>query len=129
MLSHGDAGVAGADGRRECMYDLLVVAAHGILIAYLPGKGLGKGHHLFGILLLAHEAVVYLKSAGLYPAADCHDALAQFAEFGADMALEEQRLMIMLTGAGIAVAVIVMAVLTMARSMKEMKKMRSMENG
>lgn len=54
---------------------------------------------------------------------------AMFAEFGADMALEEQRLMIMLTGAGIAVAVIVMAVLTMVRSMKEMKKMRSMENG
>ena len=54
---------------------------------------------------------------------------AMFAEFGTDMAKEDQRLMIMLTGAGISITVIVMAVYLIVRCMKEMKKMRSNENG
>ena len=49
---------------------------------------------------------------------------AMFAEFGADMAKEDQRLMIMLTGAGISAIVIAMAVLMIVRSTKELKKMR-----
>ena len=54
---------------------------------------------------------------------------AMFAEFGADMAKEDQNLMIMLTGAGISMTVIVMAVHMIVRCTKEMKKMRSKENG
>lgn len=46
---------------------------------------------------------------------------AMFAEFGADMVKEDQRLMIILTGAGISVTVIVMAVYMIARCIKEMK--------
>ena len=46
---------------------------------------------------------------------------AMFAEFGADMAKEDQRLMIILTGAGISIAVIVMAVHMIVRCTKEMK--------
>lgn len=54
---------------------------------------------------------------------------AMFAEFGADMAKADQRLMIILTGAGISITVIVMAVYLIARCTQEMKKMRSNENG
>lgn len=54
---------------------------------------------------------------------------AMFAEFGADMAKEDQRLMIILTGAGISITVIVMAVHLIVRCTKEMKKTRNNENG
>ena len=47
---------------------------------------------------------------------------AMFAEFGADMAKAHQQLMIMLTGGGIAVTVITLAVLMICRCTKEMKK-------
>lgn len=54
---------------------------------------------------------------------------AMFAEFGGDMAKEDQRLMIILTGAGISIAVIVMAVHTIVRCTRQMKEIRSNENG
>lgn len=54
---------------------------------------------------------------------------AMFAEFGADMAKADQQLMIMLTGGGIAITVIAMAVYTIVRCTKEIKKMRCSENG
>lgn len=54
---------------------------------------------------------------------------AMFAEFGADMAKEDQGLMIMLTGAGISITVIVMAVYLIQRCTKEIKKMRYKKNG
>ena len=54
---------------------------------------------------------------------------AMFAEFGADMAKEDQGLMIILTGAGISITVIVMAVHMIVRCWGQMKKMRSNENG
>ena len=54
---------------------------------------------------------------------------AMFAEFGADMAKAHQQLMIMLTGGGIAVTVITLAVLMICRCTKEMKKMRCQEHG
>lgn len=54
---------------------------------------------------------------------------AMFAEFGADMAKEDQQLMIILTGAGISITVIVMAVYMTVRCTSQMKKMRSNENG
>lgn len=47
---------------------------------------------------------------------------AMFTEFGADMAKAHQQLMIMLTGGGIAVTVITLAVLMICRCTKEMKK-------
>jgi len=47
---------------------------------------------------------------------------AMFAEFGGDMAKEDQQLMIMLTGAGISIAVIAIAVSTIARCAKELKQ-------
>ena len=47
---------------------------------------------------------------------------AMFAEFGETMAREDQQLMIMLTGAGISVTVIAMAVYMIVRCTKEMKK-------
>lgn len=54
---------------------------------------------------------------------------AMFAEFGADMAKADQSLMIMLTGAGISITVIAMAVHTIVRCTKEMKETRCKENG
>ena len=54
---------------------------------------------------------------------------AMFAEFGADMAKKDQRLMIILTGAGISITVIVMAVYMIARCTGQMKKMRCNKNG
>ena len=54
---------------------------------------------------------------------------AMFAEFGEDMAKADQQLMIMLTGAGISITVIAMAVYMIVRCKKEIKKMRSCENG
>jgi len=54
---------------------------------------------------------------------------AMFVEFGAEMAKKDQQLMIMLTGAGISITVIVMAVYLIVRSSKEMKKMRCEKNG
>ena len=54
---------------------------------------------------------------------------AMFAEFGADMAKADQELMIILTGAGISITVIAMAVYLIVRCTKEMKKMRSNKNG
>lgn len=54
---------------------------------------------------------------------------AMFAEFGSDMSKEDQKLMIILTGAGISIAVIAMAVYMITRCIKEMKKIRKKENG
>ena len=54
---------------------------------------------------------------------------AMFAEFGADMAKRDQQLMIILTGAGISITVIVMAVFLIVRCTKEMRKMRSNNYG
>ena len=54
---------------------------------------------------------------------------AMFAEFGGAMSKGDQRLMIILTGAGISVTVIVMAVYMILRCTKEMKKTRCRENG
>lgn len=49
---------------------------------------------------------------------------AMFAQFGGDMAPEYQRLMIMLTGGGIALIVVIMAVYVIVRSTEEIRKMR-----
>lgn len=54
---------------------------------------------------------------------------AMFAEFGAEMAKADQRLMIMLTGAGISILVITMAVSMILRCRNEIKKMRCQDNG
>lgn len=50
---------------------------------------------------------------------------AMFAQFGKEMSLSDQRLMIILTGAGIAVAVITMAVYMIVRCSKEMKSIKN----
>ena len=49
---------------------------------------------------------------------------AMFAQFGGEMAPEHQRLMIMLTGGGIAVTVVVMAVYVIFRNTKEIRKIK-----
>lgn len=54
---------------------------------------------------------------------------AMFAEFGESMSKQDQQLMIMLTGAGISITVIIMAVYMIMRCTKEIKKMRSSKNG
>lgn len=54
---------------------------------------------------------------------------AMFAEFGQSMPKQDQRLMIMLTGAGISMTVIAMAVYTIVRCKKEIQEMRSNQNG
>lgn len=54
---------------------------------------------------------------------------AMFAEFGAQMAKQDQNLMIILTGAGISITVVAMAVYTIVRCTKEIRKTRSCENG
>lgn len=54
---------------------------------------------------------------------------AMFAEFGADMTRENQRLMIILTGAGISITVIMMAVYMIVRCTKEIRNLRCCENG
>ena len=54
---------------------------------------------------------------------------AMFASFGADMSREDQRTMIFFTGAGVSIAVIAMSVYTAVRSTKEIKKIRSCNNG
>ena len=54
---------------------------------------------------------------------------AMFASFGADMALEHQRLMIILTGAGVAIAVIWMSVYMIVRCSKEMKQFKEQSYG
>ena len=46
---------------------------------------------------------------------------AMFAQFGAEMALEDQRLMIILTGAGVSVTVVTLCVLLIVRSTKEIR--------
>lgn len=54
---------------------------------------------------------------------------AMFAQFGGDMAKSDQRLMIMLTGAGISIAVITMAVFMIRYCTKQIKQARCEENG
>ena len=49
---------------------------------------------------------------------------AMFSQFGGEMAPEHQRLMIMLTGGGIAAIVVVMAVYVIVRSTTEIQKMK-----
>ena len=50
---------------------------------------------------------------------------AMFAQFGAEMARESQQLMIILTGAGVSVIVVVMAVLMIVRCVREIKTVNS----
>lgn len=54
---------------------------------------------------------------------------AMFAEFGESMSKQDQQLMIILTGAGISITVIVMAVYMIVHCTSQIKKMRSNENG
>lgn len=49
---------------------------------------------------------------------------AMFAQFGAEMAQEDQRLMIMLTGAGVSVVVVTMSVYIIVKANQETKKER-----
>ena len=49
---------------------------------------------------------------------------AMFSQFGADMSLEDQRLMIALTGAGVSVAVIAMSAYMIFNCTKEMRQVR-----
>lgn len=50
---------------------------------------------------------------------------AMFSQFGQEMAPENQRLMIMLTGAGVSCAVVIMSVYMMIKSTKEIRRIRS----
>ena len=52
---------------------------------------------------------------------------AMFSQFGADTPAETKRIMILATGAGISVIVVVMAIYMIVRSTKEIKKYRNME--
>ena len=54
---------------------------------------------------------------------------AMFAQFGADMEPENQRLMVILTGAGVSVAVIAMSIYMIIKNTKEIRKLRSSRNG
>lgn len=49
---------------------------------------------------------------------------AMFSQFGQEMAPENQQLMIILTGAGVSITVVIMSVYMMVKSIKEMKKIR-----
>jgi len=49
---------------------------------------------------------------------------AMFAQFGGEMSLDAQNLMIILTGAGISIVVVAMAVYMIVHCTKQMKKMR-----
>lgn len=54
---------------------------------------------------------------------------AMFSSFGAEMSVENQRIMIMLTGAGVSAVVITMAMYIIVRTTKEIKEMRIEKNG
>lgn len=54
---------------------------------------------------------------------------AMFSQFGQDMSLANQRLMIMLTGAGVSVVVITMSIFMIIKTTKEIREMRSYKNG
>ena len=53
---------------------------------------------------------------------------AMFSQFGGEMSPEAQQLMIMLTGAGIAVTVVTMAMYVIIRNTKEIRKMKKEQN-
>lgn len=53
---------------------------------------------------------------------------AMFSQFGSDMPLENQRLMIMLTGAGVSIAVITMSVYSIVKNSKEIKQIMENKN-
>ncbi len=53
---------------------------------------------------------------------------AMFSQFGSDMSLENQRLMIMLTGAGVSIAVITMSVYSIVKNSKEIKQIMENKN-
>lgn len=53
---------------------------------------------------------------------------AMFAQFGGDMAPENKQLMVALTGAGVSITVIILAVYTIAKSTKETKELRKSQN-
>ncbi|MBQ8827540.1 MAG: hypothetical protein IJZ90_00155 [Clostridia bacterium] len=54
---------------------------------------------------------------------------AMFYQFGADMSADNQRIMIVLTGAGVSAAVIVMAVYMLVQTTKEIIQIRRNQNG
>jgi len=47
---------------------------------------------------------------------------AMFAQFGADMAQQDQNLMIMLTGGGISVTVVTLSVILIVKATKEIRR-------
>ena len=54
---------------------------------------------------------------------------AMFSQFGADMAPENQRLMIILTGAGVSITVVTMSIYMIIKNTKEIRRLRSNRNG
>ncbi len=54
---------------------------------------------------------------------------AMFAQFGADMEPEHQRLMIILTGAGVSLTVITLSIYMIIKNTKEIRRLRSSGNG
>jgi len=54
---------------------------------------------------------------------------AMFSQFGEDMTPQSQRLMIILTGAGVSIAVITMSIYVIVKNTKEIRKLRSKKYG
>lgn len=50
---------------------------------------------------------------------------AMFAQFGADMSPENQRLMIILTGAGVSIIVVILSVILIVKAMKAIRRMKN----
>ena len=54
---------------------------------------------------------------------------AMLSEFGAEMAEGQKRILIAATGGGVSVAVVIMSCIMILRPAKEIKKLRSNQNG
>ncbi|MBP3339862.1 MAG: hypothetical protein J6L69_10725 [Lachnospiraceae bacterium] len=54
---------------------------------------------------------------------------AMFAQFGADTSINMQRIMIMITGAGISIIVVIMSIYMIVRTTKELKEIKELNNG
>ena len=52
---------------------------------------------------------------------------AMFAQFGADMTLEHQRIFIILTGAGVSITVVTLSVILIVNANKEIRRMKDGE--
>ena len=102
------------------VYYAIIAMMRFLLVRYVIKNPIGNNH--LGELKRARQCACILMTVNLALFSMLFLETAMFAQFGADTSTEVKRLMIILTGAGISVAVVTMAIYMIVQTTREIKQ-------